>query len=380
MRQKDYSIGKARQRLRSRRRRFLLALECDADVQLLLRTSQSAARARRDVGHIRLRSRHISTMRFNLNAYSEEQSLSEFRFRKSEIGTVCGVLSWGGGPTARSGYSCEAITATCIVLKRLSFPTRWRDLETVFGMRASALCEVFWEVVEGFIATRGSLIETFRSDLMHERAPLYAAAIYEKGAPLDNCAGFIDCTKIQMSRPGGRGSLQRACYSGHKRFHCLIYQTVTTPDGLMFHLYGPEVGRRHDMTLYRQSGMDQQLQSTMVIGGRQYCLYGDPAYILRAWLQVAYDRASATAEQLVYNKGMSSVREAVEWAYKDLKQIWSSQDYKRMLRVRKSPIALLYKAAALLWNVRVCLHHGSGQTSSYFSCPPPSLSRYLIMP
>lgn len=54
-----------------------------------------------------------------------------------------------------------------------------------------------------------------------------------------------------MCRPGGENSLQRAFYSGHKIFNCLISQTVSTPDCLIWHLLGPEVGRRHDVTLYR---------------------------------------------------------------------------------------------------------------------------------
>lgn len=209
-----------------------------------------------NVGPVCLRFLQISATTFNINSYSDEHSLSEFRFRSSEIGTVCSVFGWNGGSTARSVYVFDAITATCIVLKRLSFPTRWRDLEPVFCMRASALFEVFREVVEGFIEAKGHLIESFHSELMTERSQIYADAIQRKGAPLDNCIGFIDCTKVQISRPGGNSSLQRDCYSGHKRFHCLLNQSVTTPDGLMFHLYGPEIGRRHDMTLYRQSGID----------------------------------------------------------------------------------------------------------------------------
>jgi hypothetical protein len=63
-----------------------------------------------------------------------------------------------------------------------------------------------------------------------------------------------------MSRPGGDGSIQRSAYSGHKRFHCFSYQTVATPDGLIIHLYGPVEGRRHDLTLYRASGMDHLLE------------------------------------------------------------------------------------------------------------------------
>eukprot|EP00171_Calliarthron_tuberculosum_P007558 IDg7558t1 len=250
------------------------------------------------------------------------------------------------------------------MLKRLSFPSRWTDLEHIFGMRASALCEVFWEVVESFVEARKHLLEVFRSGLMGRRAEIYSAAIKERGAPLDNCVGFIDCTKIQMSRPGGSGAIQRSCFSGHKRFHCLVYQTVTTPDGLMFNLYGPEVGRRHDMTLYRESNLDAVLQEALLVDGRQYCIFGDSAYVLKPWLQTAFPRVGSTSAQEAYNTAMSMVREAVEWTYKDLKQIWTSQDFKRQLKVLQSPIALLYKSSALLWNFRTCLTRG-GQRTKY---------------
>ena len=139
----------------------------------------------------------------------------------------------------------------------------------MFGMRSSAMSEIFWEVVEEFIETKGQL-ENFRTDLMQERAQLYAEAIQDKGKPLGTCVGFIDCTKLQMSRLGGENALQRACYSGQKRFHCLIFQTVTTPDGLVFHIFGPEAGQCHDMTLFRQSGLNEELQSHFMVGGMQY--------------------------------------------------------------------------------------------------------------
>ena len=107
---------------------------------------------------------------------------------------------------------------------------------------------------------------------MQGRAPTYAEAISGKGAALKNCVGFIDCTKIQMNRPGGSGTLQRARYSGHKKFHCLVYQTVTTLDGLVFSMYGPDVGSHHGMTLYREIGIDAQLRDSLPIDGKQYCI------------------------------------------------------------------------------------------------------------
>ena len=94
----------------------------------------------------------------------------------------------------------------------------------------------------------------------------------------------VRTSDIAMARPGGSGCNQRACYSGHKRFHYLVYQTITTPDGLIFSLYGPEVGRRHDLTLLRNSGISERLQNCLTIGDRHYYIYGDAAYVLRPWL------------------------------------------------------------------------------------------------
>lgn len=109
-----------------------------------------------------------------------------------------------------------------------------------------------------------------------------------------------------MCEPAGHGSLQRSLYSGHEIFHCLIYQTITTSDGLMLYLHGPEVGRLHNMTVDRQSGLGSILEEHLMIGGIQYCIYGDAAYILRSWLQTAYPTTTATPAQLAYNKRMSA--------------------------------------------------------------------------
>ena len=128
----------------------------------------------------------------------------------------------------------------------------------------------------------------FRQTLMTRRAERYASTVYAKGVELENCVGFINYTRIQMCRPGGENAMQRSVYSGHKRLHCLIYQTITSPDDLIFSMYGPKVGRRHDMTLYRQSKIGDDLQTCLNIAGRQFCIYGDPAYMLRQWLQIGF--------------------------------------------------------------------------------------------
>jgi len=131
--------------------------------------------------------------------------------------------------------------------------------------------------------------------------------------------GFIDCTKIQICRPGCPGVNQRGLYSRNKRFYCFTYQTITKPDGLVFHVYGPEEGRRHDLTLYRKRGMDTLRQQHLSLDNTQYFIYGDAAYMLRPWIQIPFPRSLAAEPQPDYNKRMSSVREAVECRYKEIK-------------------------------------------------------------
>lgn len=67
-----------------------------------------------------------------------------------------------------------------------------------------------------------------------------------------------------MERPGeGTGCNQSSCERGCKRYHCLIFLTIWTPDWLMFYLYGPEVGLRQDLTLYIQSHLYVELKAYM---------------------------------------------------------------------------------------------------------------------
>lgn len=120
------------------------------------------------------------------------------------------------------------------MLRRLSFPCRWFDLERLFGMQCPILSEVFWEVLRDFYGTNNNLISPFRSAILKQRVRYYADSIHNAGAAMTNCVGFLDGTKIQMSRPGGPNANQRSVYTGHKKFHCFLYMNIRTPDGLLF--------------------------------------------------------------------------------------------------------------------------------------------------
>lgn len=216
----------------------------DAPDEYTYHVSRRLNAARRDVQKLDVRYISISTYYLNRNSYSDDCSLRNFRFRTYEIPRLSDLMGCVEGTTKRIGYRANSILSCCIVLRRLTAHKRWFHLETQFGLHTSAFSEIFWECIEAFVHSMEHLLE-FRAGLIGQREKDYIKAMEERGSPLKNIAGFIDCPKIQMSRPGGSGA---PCYSGHKRFICLIYQSVTIPDGLMYHLYGPEVGRRHDMT------------------------------------------------------------------------------------------------------------------------------------
>lgn len=78
----------------------------------------------------------------------------------------------------------------------------------------------------------------------------------------------------------------------------------------------------------------------------------------------------------MFNTEMSKVREAVEWSYKDLKQMLTRNDFARSLKVRQASISLMFTASTVLLNFKTCLKN-VGQVGAYFDCPSPSFSAYV---
>lgn len=101
---------------------------------------------------------------------------------------------------------------------------------------------------------------------------MYVDKIRNKLNGLTNCVGFIDGTVIGIARPSGSHMLQFVAYNGHKRKHFPKFQTVTRPDGMILHAYGPLEGRRHDWTLWCRSGLEEILPVSLDTDGERYCL------------------------------------------------------------------------------------------------------------
>lgn len=313
--------------------------------------------------------------RLDLDSLSDQRCLEFFRFTRPQIRDLCRQLELPAVMTADNGIRWAPEEGFCILLRRLAYPCRLVDLEDIFGRHVSDLSRIGNCVCLFIVQRWGHLATNFTQAawFTHERLQHYAAAVGAK-CPLANCWFFLDGTIRPMCRPEEE---QRAFYNGQKRVHCLKYQSVVTPDGLVAHLYGPTEGRRHDSGMLRESGLLQQLENHMPVPpeGGSYCVFADQAYPLRPQIMVPFRGNDLTVEQAAFNRQMSAVRISVEWGFQKILQYFPFVDFKKNMKLLLQPIGAYYICATILTNCHTCLNRS--ETSYLFDVAPPSLAEYL---
>lgn len=295
---------------------------------------------------------------------------------------------------------------------RLSYPGKWSRLRKTFSRSNASCCRIVLDLVDFLIDEWGDLLY-FNDDLYASRHDEYCKAVENKtGNIVSTISMFIDGTKCAICRPtavenlqqqldgvaiGDASSLQRVCYSGHKRKHCLNYQGVNTPDGKNTYLdppsipsytklfstagicisfFGPVEGRRHDSTMLRLSGLLDYIREHPVLSQLGICIYGDPAYGTNDLICSPFRGAHLMEEQEIFNKTMSGVRVSIEWFFGIVKRSWSFIDWNKKHKILLSPVANMVKVSVLLTNCGTCLR-GGNQISEFFNCSSPTLDDYL---
>ena len=84
-------------------------------------------------------------------------------------------------------------------------------------------------------------------------------------------------------------------------------------------------------------------------------LYGDTAYPLRPQLLGPFEGANLTAEQQLFNKKLSNVRECIEWAFWKVVALFAFVDFKKNQKLYLQPVGKTYKIAVLMTNCHTCL-------------------------
>ncbi|KAJ8930730.1 hypothetical protein NQ314_016436 [Rhamnusium bicolor] len=145
---------------------------------------------------------------------------------------------------------------------------------------------------------------------------MFVVVIAAKGAAVQNCFGFIDGTARSICRLSQN---QEKYYSGHKRQHCVKYQSLLSPDGIILNLKGSYPGRRHDAGIFRDSELYEQLERVAAFqNGSRFVLFGDQAYGIRELLLCPYPGRGVNEAQRNFNTSMSVVLQAVEWGFQEV--------------------------------------------------------------
>jgi hypothetical protein len=313
-----------------------------------------------------------------IDSLTTHDSIVHYRFTPSHIRLLLHLLDIPAVIVCGHqghGHLCGGEEGLLLLLRRLTYPCRWSELVLEFGLHIEVMSELFGFMVNHVVGRFGHLLDNLA--LWEPQLPAFAALIANKGAPASlRVFGFIDGTLRGICRPS-RG--QRAQYSGHKRRHGLKFQIVSLPNGLIAHLHGPQDGRRHDITLLRESNVLDQLNALQAITqlrfGEQFTIYGDSAYPINNCVITGFRGADLNEEEHDFNKTMSTVRESVEWAFGKVATYFAYVDFAKNQKALLQPVALYYRAAALLTNCHTCLY--GSVTTCYFDAYPPSLEKYL---
>lgn len=135
-------------------------------------------------------------------------------------------------------------------------------------------------------------------------------------------------------------------------------------------------GKRHDASMLRESNLLTNMeQFSFCPRGTPLCIYGDPAYPIRAHLQTPFRNIHLTPQMGAYNKAMSTVRVSVEWIFGDIVNYFKFLDYKKNLKIGLSAVGKMYIVCALLHNAKPCLY--GNLTSKFFDLEPPRINEYF---
>lgn len=261
-----------------------------------------------------------------------------------------------------------------MLLRRLAYPIRLVDVEMQLGWERSRFSRIT-RIVALILFDRWKHLLRFDPVRLNPvKLAEFGTAVAAKGAPLDVVVALIDGTLQKNARPSNN---QRLIYNGWKCIHCLKYHALISPDGIVIHVYGPVDGRRHDETVYKESGLASLLDKHFwTIEGQPLYIYGDPAYNVGPHILSPFKGPVVSREQRAFNSKMSRVREPVEWLFKEVTQQFTFLDFSRSQKILLSPCGLFYLVSILLCNAHTILHYP--QIPQYFACCPPTLQEYFI--
>ena len=107
------------------------------------------------------------------------------------------------------GSTCDGLEGLC-----LSFPCRYADMILQFAEPVPVLSMVMNAVLNIIYATHTPRITRWNHDILDpDQMKMYAPAITARGAPLQNCFGFIDHKRVHALKFQSKSIYIKGCIS-----------------------------------------------------------------------------------------------------------------------------------------------------------------------
>ena len=305
------------------------------------------------------------------------------RFRKEDITNLYLLLRFPDKVRLENRSTMSGQEVFMRGLYELCTGAKKTIVSEIFGRHPSDQCRAFNYFINHIYNNFHHLVTDnlpwwFQNDLM-ERS---AVAIDEKLGVryADRFAAFIDCNCLRTDRPGGgpqedgpgserwSNDVQRAFYNGWKSIHGLKHQTVDNALGFTIDVFGPVPLRGNDMSLFRDSNINQRMAE---LG--EYKIFGDSAY-----RGGNHSHCASYGTDAEFNSRMKSVRISIEWNYMTTVSLFAFVGMEHKFKVFEScGVARIYIVATLFKNFHASLY--GNQTMNYFGVilPDNFLAAYI---
>ena len=280
----------------------------------------------------------------------------EYRFELHELPLVIAAINLPPVIRTHGHHIFDGEELTLLLLRRFrGSSSSLEGMTKETGRSAPAISEGILFVYE-FLFERYPWLFDERS--LTAWAPRFSEFADEYGnvdgyaaAPVDNMIGNIDCKQFETCRPG-RG--QRDAYSGHHRAHGPKLLGVQLANGIMVHPFVEPLGRWHDSTVLRSSGLLDTMDGICAVLGRTYAFATDAAFGQSRFLWVLH-KGVMTPMQAAWNSDMAPGRVQVEWGFGKVVNLFPYVDYRKNLRYLEQPLSMVIGIAVVLTNIHTCI-------------------------
>ena len=299
---------------------------------------------------------------------------AEFRFSGPHLKRLLGILQVPNWIQTKHRDKVSSLKVLCLCLYCLSYPAHLDRMAEEFAMSKSAISRVITAFIRRVTTSWDRLLYWDEHRLTPSKLEELADIVADNNGYLcSRVFGFIDGTTRQICRPT---RFQWSMYNGHKKHHCVKYQGVVTPDGIIIHIGDCFEGNTHDHEIYRRSGLEEVLRvHAKNTDNENLALFGDAAYQVSGHMLKAISGVDLSAADIRFNKALNAQRTSAEHAFGKVTNIFSALSFSRVQKILATCVADQYRFAVLLTNAHTCLY-GSQMTTS-FDTNAPTLEQYF---